>query len=417
MEATKNVAMCVLHAQSIDELVVRATGPKLEVLVAMGRQLCPLLGADARSGFELGEPLRLYQTSPTAGGERQLFDTGDFNIDTCVWDSWSASVYFKSGYAIFRLVGDEVTLVAGDPNERGHRDGPGPAARFLPMGVYIAQLASDGAGSIIFAEGQRYVRRIQLPTAWRAAAPPPTAAAGDNISSGAAAGEAVAADAVAQVDTLPYRAPALVHSAVCLLPPQQSSAATAATAAADAGAAADSAVTGAATAAACASGWLVLGTQTALYRVPLPLPAAAAPAPPPAPPAPAAAAPAAPAAGRARAAGARAAAWGAPGAGAAVAAAAAAAALPQQQQQQQLPLPLLSGSDGAAGSMDGRGPDARFCCFHGITADAAGRIYLADAVQHGTMSRRLRRVSPDGTVETLVAIPAVCWFPTILPNG
>ncbi|KAG2452014.1 hypothetical protein HYH02_003055 [Chlamydomonas schloesseri] len=423
----------------------------------MGRKLCPLLGADGRHGcgFELGEPLRLFRQPSTAapggagllfGGsaDRQPFDTGCFNIDTCVWDSWSASVFFKSGFAIFRLVGDMVTLVAGDLNQRGYADGPGPAARFFRHGVCVAQLASDGAGSIVFVEGS-CIRRIQLPAAWRAAATTqplahphtaPTAgprsstwgpsgagstatvAPGATVAASAAAGAAAAAAAsaavhgddddeeegepVAQVSTLPFLLGRTVHSAVCVLQPQLPPAGTAG-AAACTGRGAGSA------------GWLVLGTTSALYRYPLPLPP-----PPPPPPVPS---PAAAAAGPAPALAPAAAARGRAAAAMAAAAVAGPQAAPHQQQQPppQQPPPqqpqLFAGNEGETRQQDGRGAKARFRCFHGITADAAGCIYLADTHGHNGTHSCVRRVSLDGHVTTLASVPANCWFPTILPNG
>eukprot|EP00198_Chlamydomonas_reinhardtii_P011001 XP_001700338.1 predicted protein [Chlamydomonas reinhardtii] len=311
LRAKEHVAMCTLAA-SVKNILVRpdpVDDGETQVLATCDQGLCPLRGVSgtARSGFFLGEPLRLYRAPVGAEEGSQLF-RGDIAVP--IWDSWSASVYFKSGCAVFRLVGDQVTLVAGNPTTAGEEDGPGPEARFeaghLPG--QPGQLASDGAGSIIYAGGET-LRRIRLPGAWRAVAP--VVAAG-GAAAGGADGAAAAADGapddVALVATLGDLA--LYH----------------------------------------------VDTQSVAY-VPAPQP----PQPP-----------------------------------------------PQQQQ-------AGGGQDMMVGREDGRGDRAAFTGFVGITADASGFVYLLDKQP---TEGRLRRVSPDGTVTTLVqGLPACLCTPTILPNG
>ncbi|KAG2426683.1 hypothetical protein HXX76_012993 [Chlamydomonas incerta] len=106
--------MCTLPA-AVKYLVVRpdCDGDGLQVLGTCDGGLRPLRGAsDAtqRPGFALGKPVRVYQPSATGDGPPQPFEA---EIITPVWDCWSNSVYFRSGCAVYRLVGDEVTLVAG----------------------------------------------------------------------------------------------------------------------------------------------------------------------------------------------------------------------------------------------------------------------------------------------------------------
>ncbi|KAG2426674.1 hypothetical protein HXX76_012984 [Chlamydomonas incerta] len=109
-------------------------------------------------------------------------------------DSWSWALYFFSGHALLRLVGDQVTLVAGHVSSwsahDGANDGAGPEARLSG-----GQLVSDGAGHLYSCD-ERRIRRIQLPVAWRAAG----GSAGQESAAGAAGAAQPAAPAVA---TLP----------------------------------------------------------------------------------------------------------------------------------------------------------------------------------------------------------------------
>lgn len=349
--------MCTLAA-SVKNILVRpdpVDDGETQVLATCDQGLCPLRGVSgtARSGFFLGEPLRLYRAPVGAEEGSQLF-RGDIAVP--IWDSWSASVYFKSGCAVFRLVGDQVTLVAGNPTTAGEEDGPGPEARFeaghLPG--QPGQLASDGAGSIIYAGGET-LRRIRLPGAWRAVAP--VVAAG-GAAAGGADGAAAAADGapddVALVATLgdlalyhvDTQSVAYVPAPQPPQPPPQQQQAGGGGVAAGGGAA----------------GRLVYGSTYNLDTVPLPLPLPAE-------------------------------------------------VLPQPELRPR----HLAGQDMMVGREDGRGDRAAFTGFVGITADASGFVYLLDKQP---TEGRLRRVSPDGTVTTLVqGLPACLCTPTILPNG
>ncbi|KAG2452062.1 hypothetical protein HYH02_003098 [Chlamydomonas schloesseri] len=290
-----------------------------------------------------------------------------------VWDSWSRALYFGYGVAVLRLVGDRVTLVAGSTSKDGGADGAGPDARFNDIG----QLASDGAGSLYMCDRDR-IRRIQLPTAWCAGAEacqqPATVggetagAAGDTGAQAAAlvagaagpagaAAEAAAAAAVAVVDTLRWEGPSEVWG-LAFVP-----------AAAVQHSNGVRAHEGSSSASGCGAGWLVFSTHTAMYRLPLPLPLplpvggdAAAPAP--------------------------------------------------------LEPQLLAGSPDVFGYEDGRGCEAHFDSDSGLAVDAEGNIYLTDGHDHSD-DCRVRRVSPDGTVTTLVTdMPHDRWWSlAILPNG
>ncbi|KAG2452011.1 hypothetical protein HYH02_003053 [Chlamydomonas schloesseri] len=402
---------------------------KPQTLVACDGLLCPLKGAAALASgagsFALEEPLALYldKSSPWAS-----LEVG--GLSECVYDSWSASSYFKLGRAVVRLLGDGMSPVAGHPNEAGHADGPGPIARF--SNTYVGQMASDGAGNLFLADGP-HVRRIQLPAAWRAAPAPATPATapapakrgeaghsgsdgdsarggGSRIEAAAAAlagcriaGDVEAPDAegqeggswggeVAQVSTLPPCLPGedtAVHS-VAFVP----AAANARGGAGGGPAAGDTA----GASAAAGTGWLVLGTQTALYRLRLPLPLALEP-------------PAAPS----------------PGGSSATAPSAAPPSLPSPPPS--LPRPqLFAGREGQRAIRDGARPQARFWNVLGMTVDAAGRLYLMDRPNRG--GGCLRCVSPPddssssssnsggGVVATLLTcLPLYGSLPAILPGG
>ncbi|KAG2422469.1 hypothetical protein HXX76_015993 [Chlamydomonas incerta] len=256
-------------------------------------------GGPGRPGFKLGPPVRLYQPSATGDGQLQLFEA---EVITPVWDAWSASVYFRF------------------------------------TGRIPGQLASDGAGSIIYVGGE-FIRRIRLPAAWRAELPRMAAAgAGALVAGGADAGGVAVPRPQEQLQ------PAAADEAAAAIAggnPQQPGAGGAGVA-----------------------GWLVYGSKEYLVRSPLPLPADG-PAPGAAP----------------------AARW-----------------------------EMLAG-EYQVGLHEGgpRGYPAGFRDFIGITADAGGSIYLLDK---GAAEGRLRRVSPDGTITTLVTgLPPRYASPTILPNG
>jgi sugar lactone lactonase YvrE len=60
----------------------------------------------------------------------------------------------------------------------------------------------------------------------------------------------------------------------------------------------------------------------------------------------------------------------------------------------------FAGAFGQSGNMDGKGADARFNRIMGIDADASGNVYVADGE-----NRSIRKITPDGTVTTLVRTP------------
>jgi DNA-binding beta-propeller fold protein YncE len=65
-------------------------------------------------------------------------------------------------------------------------------------------------------------------------------------------------------------------------------------------------------------------------------------------------------------------------------------------------LQLLTGVPSGPGNGDGSGAFARFKAPTGATVDAAGNLYVADAVD-----QTIRKVAPDGTVTTLAGTPGV----------
>ncbi|PNW85133.1 hypothetical protein CHLRE_03g173165v5 [Chlamydomonas reinhardtii] len=113
------------------------------------------------------------------------------------------------------------------------------------------------------------------------------------------------------------------------------------------------------------AGWLVFTTRTALYRLPLPLPASAT-----TPPA------------------------------------------PGLFDLSLIPQPL-AGAEGQRGTVDGRRGAARFDHSHAVKADGDGNLYTVES-----WSARVRRVTPDGTVTTLLTdVSELSYMFQILPNG
>lgn len=69
----------------------------------------------------------------------------------------------------------------------------------------------------------------------------------------------------------------------------------------------------------------------------------------------------------------------------------------------------LAGHAGAAGFADGKGDAARFSAPRGVAVDEDGNVYVAD-----TENCALRKITPDGTVTTIIRIPpATLAFPTM----
>ncbi|KAG2450237.1 hypothetical protein HYH02_000334 [Chlamydomonas schloesseri] len=396
----------------------------VEVVVTIGDELFTLERSvsPVRGAFSLSDALSLFAAPASDGQPWPTSDRGGRYAQPAAWDAWSAATYFVYRNTVVRLTGDEVVLVAGRMDEKGDADGTGEEARF--MCDWIGQLASTGDGNLFYIDSKK-IRRIQLPEAWRAtaaaAAGAAEAAAGAPGSGGgghadrgsgrarrrvpaaaaaAAAGaadpdqdqdqeeEALAGARAVRVSTLDYTAPEVLFS-LAFVP--------AAAAGGEAGAHGGSGGAGGASgsgsgsgvrtrsAAATAGGaghgdgaiglgpgpCLVFGTNTALYHLPLPLAAAGG------------------------------------GGGPGMAAAGAAATTPLHPQ-------LLAGLEGRKGMVDARGREARLGIFSGITVDAARNIYLIDNHTNG----RVRRVSPDGTLTTLVTnLPQDYWWPAILPCG
>ncbi|KAG2442769.1 hypothetical protein HXX76_002849 [Chlamydomonas incerta] len=298
---------------------------------------------------------RYFDLSVGPGGDDPA--RPDKVVEALVWDDWSSSVYFALGHAIMRLVGCEVTLVAGDVEEEGLADGAGPVAR-LAITAWQS-LASDGAGSLFVASGKQ-LRRIRLPESWQALEDG-LGAAGGGGSSEAATGNSAAVEAV--VSTLPFAAPADVEALTFAPPGPARGPDTDATCSGSGNSgAADS---GGGCGGGSDGGWLVFTTRTALYRLPLPLPATVT-APP----------------------------------------------VPGLFDLSIVPQPL-AGAEGQRGTRDGRGGAARFDHTDAVKADGAGNLYTVE-----TWSRRVRRVLPDGAVTTLLPdISEQFYQLAILPNG
>ncbi|KAG2500451.1 hypothetical protein HYH03_002018 [Edaphochlamys debaryana] len=78
----------------------------------------------------------------------------------------------------------------------------------------------------------------------------------------------------------------------------------------------------------------------------------------------------------------------------------------------------LAGLQGARGNADGAGAVARFHNICGVVADAGGAVFVADRVPGERGGTSLRRVAPDGKVTSLVTgIEGPQSRPAILPNG
>eukprot|EP00198_Chlamydomonas_reinhardtii_P002928 XP_001692264.1 predicted protein [Chlamydomonas reinhardtii] len=144
-----------------------ASGEVQTLLTTTAGEFYPILGADNRAGLELGPSLQLFEASDSIEQPRRPFGGLSKWVGSPTWDAFSHSVFFIHGGAILRLVGDEVSLVAGDVEERGEQDGVGPDALFSGPEF----LVSDGVGSLYCAD-ERSIRRIILPACWAAAAPP-----------------------------------------------------------------------------------------------------------------------------------------------------------------------------------------------------------------------------------------------------
>ncbi|PNH05481.1 hypothetical protein TSOC_008251 [Tetrabaena socialis] len=236
-----------------------------QTLVACGRELRPLTGADGRSGLAPGPLLQLYADPAACDGElvaaRQPY-MPKRQLAGLIWDPYSSAIYMCEGQAILQLASDDtVTVVAGAVEDEGNADGPGRTARFGGDPPY---LASDGAGSLYAAHGRGF-RRLQLPpgvgpVAGQLGMQPQAAAGGGPVPALAAAGgpvggrlggQAVLAEGEVLVSTLLPHAPDDVS-----------------------GLAFDGSGTGGGDGSS-SSGSLLFATDTALYRLPLGDPAAA----------------------------------------------------------------------------------------------------------------------------------------------
>lgn len=96
-----------------------ASGEVQTLLTTTAGEFYPILGADNRAGLELGPSLQLFEASDSIEQPRRPFGGLSKWVGSPTWDAFSHSVFFIHGGAILRLVGDEVSLVAGDVEERG----------------------------------------------------------------------------------------------------------------------------------------------------------------------------------------------------------------------------------------------------------------------------------------------------------
>ncbi|KAG2493969.1 hypothetical protein HYH03_007897 [Edaphochlamys debaryana] len=203
--------------------------PQLETLACLlDGSLRTLLGANGRSGLELGPPQQLPPPVGLRGSP----------IQDAVYDAFTNRVLISYGGCIGSLTASNALRpVAGHLEEGGVVDGPGPDARLECPSF----LCSDGRGGLYFTRGSRgamgeRVVRLQMPTSWRAGAEGGKAAGGDAPGmAGAGAAEQ------AHVTTLPFRMPSAVQGLAYSPPPSGGS----------------------------GCGALVIATQTALYRLPL----------------------------------------------------------------------------------------------------------------------------------------------------
>ncbi|PNH02446.1 ARM REPEAT PROTEIN INTERACTING WITH ABF2 [Tetrabaena socialis] len=235
----------------------------VQTLVACGRELRPLEGANGISGLELGPPLQLYSAAWVSRRTGRRYTPAD-NFTRPAWDPYSSAVYMRQGRVIVRLGSDNtVTVVAGDVEEEGNADGPGSAARFN-----LARfLTSDGTGSLYVTDGNR-IRKLQLPgrgpgtvagqrgghlraETGGGLAAALTAAAGGAVGGGPGGQVAAAAEGEVQVSTLAIRAPSAMYGLAF-----------------EGGSSAGSGP-------GSGAGSLLLGTRCALYRLPLGDPTAA----------------------------------------------------------------------------------------------------------------------------------------------
>ncbi|PNH06744.1 Protein phosphatase 1 regulatory subunit pprA [Tetrabaena socialis] len=329
-----------------------------QTLVAGGRGLRPLTGADGPSGLSLGPALQLYADPAARDGEpavaRRPYTPRDQLRDP-VWDPYSSAVYMGEGHAILRLASDgTVTVVAGAVEEAGDADGPGGTARFREP----RYLVLDGAGSLYAAQGPR-VRKLQLPPGVGPVAGQqgslaggiPAAALGraaEGPVGGAPASLTAVGEAGVLVSTLPFRASDSI-SGLAFDGGVRGSGSSGSS-----GGNGSSSRNSGSSGSSGGSGSLLFSTETALYRLPLADPTAA--------------------------------------------------------------LLLLAGAEGEASIVDGRGADARFSSIWGIVLDGEGSVYMPDWEDQDTT--KLRRVTVDGIVTTaVVGLEGLIGLPAILPNG
>ncbi|KAG2482310.1 hypothetical protein HYH03_018752 [Edaphochlamys debaryana] len=292
----------------------------------------PLLGACGRSGMRLGPALSLFEADAPGTPLRPYRPLEGCSPSSPAWDPWSRSIFFRAGHAVYRLTSAElVELVAGDPEEEGDPEsededeeaaaGAGPANEDVRMGS-PSRLTSDGQGSIycsssVEGAGECLMLRVQLPAAWQVPAAEPAAGGA------AAAGGGLQRVRVSRLVTLEDHAWELAYSQ--------------------------------------SAGSLIMGSNSALYRLPL-----------------------------------------GPGGGAE-------------------PAPvLLAGRRSQEGLRDGQGDRARFSEVAGIApdGDAGGLVVLDRRSGNGGFVSAVRRVTLDGTVTTLASgLAGHLHTPFVLPNG